>query len=191
MDDVTLTSGQAAAVFDLPVSTLRWWEKEGLVQPLAGPGGRRRYGRDELRRIALVCLFRQAGMMSLDDVRNVFAGKTHGHDWRDTVLARIDGIDRQRARLDSARRYLAHLLICERDDPTHCHLMDRDIAAHTPWTAGSDKTSGDGTDDDRESVVEQAVCEVCGAAVARSATGRPRRYCSHACRQRAYRHRTG
>ncbi|WP_037070066.1 MerR family transcriptional regulator [Pseudonocardia acaciae] len=183
MDRDVLTIGQAAATFGLPVSTLRWWEREGLVQPLSGAGGRRAYGPHELRRIALIQLFRQTGMMSLDDVRNVFSGTTNTHDWRDTVTSRIAVIDRQRARLDSARRYLTHLLICENDDPTRCHLMDRDIAAHTSWPPGDrDETS-------RDETVDDDTCEVCGLPVVRPATGRPRRYCSHACRQRAYRRR--
>lgn len=45
-----------------------------------------------------------------------------------------------------------------------------------------DKTS-DGTDGSR--------CVVCGGAVGSASTGRPRDYCSHACRQRAYRQRRG
>lgn len=35
------------------------------------------------------------------------------------------------------------------------------------------------------------VCPVCGEAVPRTATGRPRKYCSRACQQRAYRTRKG
>lgn len=185
MDRVTLSIGQAAATFGLPASTLRWWEKEGLVQPLSGAGGRRGYGPDELRRIALIQLFRQTGMMSLDDVRNVFTGTTNAHDWRDTVTNRIASIDQQRAQLDSARRYLTHLLICENDDPTRCHLMDRDIATHTPWSGVGDETARDET----EGRSGAGTCEACGEPVPRPTTGRPRRYCSHACRQRAYRRR--
>ncbi|GGL14575.1 TetR/AcrR family transcriptional regulator C-terminal domain-containing protein [Planomonospora parontospora] len=36
---------------------------------------------------------------------------------------------------------------------------------------------------------ETMACAVCGTAVVRPASGRPRTYCSHACRQRAYRDR--
>ncbi|MFV2172912.1 TetR/AcrR family transcriptional regulator C-terminal domain-containing protein [Actinomadura sp. LOL_016] len=44
----------------------------------------------------------------------------------------------------------------------------------------------DETADDR---APAAACPVCGDAVPETATGRPRRYCSRACRQRAYRTR--
>jgi hypothetical protein len=41
-----------------------------------------------------------------------------------------------------------------------------------------------------ETIVREPVgarCQVCGATLPRAGTGRPRRYCGSACRQRAYR----
>ncbi|WP_283135142.1 TetR/AcrR family transcriptional regulator [Rhizohabitans arisaemae] len=46
----------------------------------------------------------------------------------------------------------------------------------------------DETGDERR---DESRCVVCGEAVAAAATGRPRDYCSRACRQRAYRKRKG
>jgi hypothetical protein len=49
--------------------------------------------------------------------------------------------------------------------------------------AERDETIGDDDEDG------QLVCALCGEAVPRAATGRPRDYCSRACQQRAYRMR--
>ncbi|WP_084549952.1 TetR/AcrR family transcriptional regulator [Actinomadura rifamycini] len=46
-------------------------------------------------------------------------------------------------------------------------------------------------DETADAPAPSAVCPVCGDAVPGTATGRPRTYCSRACRQRAYRTRKG
>lgn len=42
---------------------------------------------------------------------------------------------------------------------------------------------------EKRDVMRDETCQVCGQAVARAASGRPRAYCSRACQQRAYRNR--
>lgn len=50
--------------------------------------------------------------MSIDEIATVLAAD--GPEWRGTVAARIAAVEEQRARLDSARDYLNHLLTCRR-----------------------------------------------------------------------------
>ena len=46
--------GEVAARFDLPTNVLRHWETVGLLRPPRDPAGRRRYGEDEVVRIAVI-----------------------------------------------------------------------------------------------------------------------------------------
>ncbi len=44
--------GDVAARFELPTNVLRHWESVGLLRPPRDSAGRRRYGEDEVVRIA-------------------------------------------------------------------------------------------------------------------------------------------
>ncbi|WP_459961517.1 MerR family transcriptional regulator [Nocardia sp. IFM 10818] len=101
--------------FDLPVSTLHYWERRGLITPHRRSGWRY-YDRDQLYRIALIRLWRDTGQLSLDEIATVLAGRTATHDWRDTVAARIEAVDSQLRKLKTTRAYLTHLLECQRDN---------------------------------------------------------------------------
>ena len=100
--------------FGLPISTLHYWERRGLVTP-DRRYGRRYYDTDQLHRIALIQLWRDTGQLSLDEIATVLAGRTATHDWRDTVTARMNAIDAQVVQLTTARTYLSHLLGCPRE----------------------------------------------------------------------------
>ncbi|HEX4251432.1 MAG TPA: MerR family transcriptional regulator [Pseudonocardia sp.] len=58
--------GEAAATFGLAVSTLPYWEQRGQISPAGRRGTWRRYGADEMHRIGLIQLWRDAGMLSLE-----------------------------------------------------------------------------------------------------------------------------
>ncbi|WP_394814032.1 MerR family transcriptional regulator [Streptomyces litchfieldiae] len=181
-----MTIGEVSALFGLAPSTLRWWERQGLISPRRTEGSRRVYGRDELRRIAFVYICRTMAMMPLDAIADVLAdGAASGH-WQDTVRARVSALDQQIERITAARGYLTHMLRCTHQDPTRCPHLDREIHRHTPWRTGRDESPPPGRP---RNETAQGVCPACGHPVPRSATGRPRTYCSNACRQRAHRRR--
>ncbi|MFF0745548.1 MerR family transcriptional regulator [Streptomyces sp. NPDC004111] len=103
--------------FELPVSTLHYWERRGLLTPHRR-SGRRYYDADQLYRIALIRLWRVTGQLSLDEIAGALSGvatRTPADDWRETVTARIAVIEDRLAQLDTARRYLRGLLDCPRD----------------------------------------------------------------------------
>jgi MerR family copper efflux transcriptional regulator len=125
--------GQAAALFGLAPSTVRWWEKEGVLPPSRQAGGKRRYDRADLRRIGLAYLCAVTGMMPLDQTAIVTSGETDNDSWQRAVRAQIARLDEQCARLLSARDYLAHLLTCTSDDPTvDCPHLEDELMRHTP-----------------------------------------------------------
>ncbi|GAU70184.1 putative MerR family transcriptional regulator [Streptomyces sp. NBRC 110611] len=111
---------QVADHFGLPLSTLHYWERRGLVTPHRR-FGQRHYDADQIYRIALIRLWRTTGQMSLDEIAAVLSGRADTPGWRDTVTARIAALEAQMAQLDIARGYLRGLLACPRGDaPEHC-----------------------------------------------------------------------
>lgn len=103
---------EAADHFGLPLSTLHFWERRGLLQPHRRAGVRC-YDTDQLYRIALIQMWREQGQMSIDEIASLLAADGTA-EWRETVAARIAAVEEQRAKLDGARDYLGYLLNCER-----------------------------------------------------------------------------
>ncbi|WP_116203415.1 MerR family transcriptional regulator [Amycolatopsis circi] len=103
--------GEVSARFDVPVSTLHYWESCGLIEPRRRSGWRF-YDQDQLYRIALIRTWRETGHLSLDDIAALLG--THGErgDWRRTVTARIEAIQDEVTRLLDAQAYLQHLMTC-------------------------------------------------------------------------------
>ncbi|MFI1868287.1 helix-turn-helix domain-containing protein [Streptomyces jumonjinensis] len=153
--------GEAAALYGLAPSTVRWWERQGVLDPPARVGGKRLYD------------------------------------------------------LKAALEYLRHLRLCEDDDIVrHCPVLESELSAHTPRgrvpgadliTAARAARGGgarrEGTAARDETPVKHPPggekpggrvpvwCPGCRGPVVPVPRGRPRTYCSAACRQRRYRSR--
>ena len=106
--------------------------------------------------------------------------------------------------LEASKDYLRHLMCCEDDDIAECRFLEREVSAHTPRgrvsdsdlvaaaRAAGDTLVRDETPADRSPREENpARCNGCRGPVPQSSRGRPRKYCSRACQQRAYRARRG
>ena len=118
---------EVAAGFGLPISTLHYWERCGLVTPHRR-SGRRCYDRDQLYRIALLRVWRETGRLSLDDIAAALGVRATDRSWRDTVSARIEAIDAEAARLETARAYLTHLLGCRYEGvPDECPRFREEV----------------------------------------------------------------
>lgn len=109
--------GEVAALFGLKTSALRYWEDQGLLEPSGRKSGRRVYDQDDLRRITLIATWRNTGLMELQEIRVVLNGGSDTRTWRQTVQARMNAINAQRERLDTAHNYLAQLATCPCDHP--------------------------------------------------------------------------
>ncbi|NQE91590.1 MerR family transcriptional regulator [Nocardia terpenica] len=111
---------QVADHFAIPLSTLHYWERRGLLTP-ARRGGQRYYDRDQLYRIALIRLWRSTAHMSIDEIATILGDSTRPHNWRDIVTARITTIETTLTELATARTYLHLLLACPHDNALdHC-----------------------------------------------------------------------
>jgi DNA-binding transcriptional MerR regulator len=135
--DRSFSIGEVAHRFGVAVSTLRWWEKRGLLVPASRQSGQRRYGQAELRRVALIQMCQSTAMMSLEEIGALLAGSTCDGDWRAAVRHRIAVCDDQLARVTAARAYLSHMLECPSDHPTdNCPYLAEHIDRHMEEVAG-------------------------------------------------------
>ncbi|WP_369386666.1 MerR family transcriptional regulator [Streptomyces sp. CG1] len=97
-----LTIGEVSERLEISAPTLRYWEERGLLRPATRQSGRRLYGATELRRIALIRIWQESGMLSLDEIATVLTGRAETGHWRDTVHGRLAAIDEQTDRLARA-----------------------------------------------------------------------------------------
>ncbi|MGO2036365.1 MAG: MerR family transcriptional regulator [Brevibacterium sp.] len=109
--------GDAAEELGVAAHVLRHWEDEGVVVPGRTSSGHRDYSAEHLSRCRIVLSCQSVGM-SLAEIRAVLH---RGESGRGPLIdARIEGIRRQRAALDSAERFLLHVRGCRHDLITRC-----------------------------------------------------------------------
>ncbi|ALG11913.1 MerR family transcriptional regulator [Kibdelosporangium phytohabitans] len=97
--------------FAIPISTLHYWERRGLLSPHRR-SGRRCYDTDQVYRIALIQLWRETGLMSIDEISAILTGQSTKDEWRTAVRDRVGAIEARIAKLGTAVTYLTHLLAC-------------------------------------------------------------------------------
>lgn len=105
-----LTVGQVAARAGVPVSTLHYYEAEGLIQSWRTDANHRRYDRAELRRIAVIRVAQSVGV-PLTEIKEVLDGlperrrikkadwEAVSEIWRARLEARIADLQRLRDQL--------------------------------------------------------------------------------------------
>lgn len=107
-----LSIGAVAQATGLSIDTLRYYEKAGLLLDPAprDPGGRRRYGRDDLDWLAGLIMLRETGMSIADVRRMAQLSRIAG-----TEAERLDVLEEHRLRvLTELERTQAHLLALEK-----------------------------------------------------------------------------
>jgi MerR family transcriptional regulator, redox-sensitive transcriptional activator SoxR len=110
--DRPLTAGQVADRSGVAVSTLHFYEAKGLVKSWRSGGNQRRYGRDVLRRVAIIKVAQRLGLplsmikQAIDSLPN---GRTPtardwkrlSAEWRKELDRRIELLQKLRGQLDS------------------------------------------------------------------------------------------
>ncbi|MEM9531101.1 MAG: redox-sensitive transcriptional activator SoxR [Pseudomonadota bacterium] len=106
----SLSVGRVADRCGVPVSTLHFYEKQGLIHSSRTPGNQRRYGNDVIRRVSLIKAAQRLGI-SLQEIGEVFAelppfrapGKRAwvrlSKSWKGRLDARIAALEQLRDRL--------------------------------------------------------------------------------------------
>jgi DNA-binding transcriptional MerR regulator len=119
-DGPLLTIGQLAAETGVPSSTIRFWERKGLLAPAGRRSGQRRYEPTAARSLALLRLCQEAGLTLADirrfrDERAVTPGS-----WHTLVEQKLADVERQITALEHARKLLSHAATCHHDDLLAC-----------------------------------------------------------------------
>ncbi|MET8258306.1 MerR family transcriptional regulator [Micromonospora sp. NPDC005205] len=118
MKSSPMTIGEVADHFGLPAHVLRHWESVGLLRPVRVTGGRRRYTRDDLFRVASILRAKQAGL-SLSDIR-AFLAAGDPATRKDVLRRNHDAVQARMAALRSALDLLAAGLNCSHEDISTC-----------------------------------------------------------------------
>ncbi len=115
--NVDWSIGEVAARFGLETHVLRHWEDVHLLTPARDGAGRRRYGRDDVVRVATVIRSKAAGM-SLEQIQVLLDGEAAG---RHQVLeAHIADLDRRMEEMVRSRAMTEHALRCRAHDIATC-----------------------------------------------------------------------
>lgn len=131
MDPVPI--GEAARLLGVNTSALRYYEEIGLIQPYARVGGRRTYGRAELRRLAFIQMAQELGF-SLDVIAQIVTQS--GERWRRAIDDQATQLEIMIERARLAREFLLHARECPAPNPvqdceTLIQTLDRRLAGAT------------------------------------------------------------
>ena len=121
-----LTIGEVAEQAHVATSTIRYYERRGLLNPDTRQSGRRRYRTETLRRLVFIGMLQDAGL-SLDDIDGILNAATVA-EWKAIAGRRLEILDKQIIKLQHAREFLALALLCRFDHPaTDCKIMGAEI----------------------------------------------------------------
>jgi MerR family redox-sensitive transcriptional activator SoxR len=132
--DELLTIGEVARRAGVATSTVRFYERRGLLHADARRSGQRRYRPESLRRLIFIGMLQDAGL-SLDDITGVLDAASVT-EWKAIARERLTVLDAEIARLQRAREYLEGALLCRFDHPaTDCQIMGLEIDRRLALTA--------------------------------------------------------
>ena len=121
-----MTIGEVAQRAKVATSTIRYYERRGLLNADTRQSGQRRYRTGTLRRLVFIGMMRDVGL-TLDEVHGILAAATAA-EWKPIAGQRLAALDEQIAKLQLARTLLAGALWCRFDHPaTDCSVMGAEI----------------------------------------------------------------
>lgn len=144
-----LTIGELATLSRVPATTLRYYEKCGLLEPPERVGGQRRYDPSVVGRLMVIRFCRVAGL-GLDEIATVLADDSPGRSaTKDLARAHIVAIDDQITKLQMARRMMAAAAncVCPTLETCECHAMDDAVAELRAFLTA--ELAAEGVDDSR------------------------------------------
>ncbi|MBV8951405.1 MAG: MerR family transcriptional regulator [Actinobacteria bacterium] len=102
-------------------SALRFYERQGLIEPAGRRNGQRCYDPSIFERLAFVDLCQRAGLT----VREIGAVLHQDEDygWRAVARRRLDELEEQLQSLEQARTALQHLMYCRHRSVASCPIV--------------------------------------------------------------------
>ncbi len=133
-----LTIGDFAARAGVATSTLRYYEKEGLISSTRTGGNQRRYQRAELRRVAFIRIAQQVGI-TLEEIREALSALPESRTPTKADWARLSAhwrrrLDERIALMERLRDQLTGCIGCGCLSLKRCSLYNPDdrLAAAGP-----------------------------------------------------------
>lgn len=121
-----MTIGEVAALAGVATSTLRYYERRGLVVADARSSGQRRYRPATVRRLVFVQMLQDAGL-SLDEIARILEADDNA-SWQAIAHECRAHLDDEIERLTHARALLDGALLCRFDHPLdECRIMNDEI----------------------------------------------------------------
>jgi MerR family redox-sensitive transcriptional activator SoxR len=125
-----LTVGQVAMRAGVAVSTLHFYEARGLIRSHRTAGNQRRYGRDVLRRVAIIRVAQDVGIPLAEiaaTLNSLPEGRTPTReDWNRLSTAWRDQLDRRISQLKKLRDGLSDCIGCGCMSIDRCPLRNRE-----------------------------------------------------------------
>jgi DNA-binding transcriptional MerR regulator len=112
----------------VPASTLRYYEKKGLIVSLGPQGARRRFADGIVDQLALISLGQAAGL-SLDEIRSMFSPDGQPHIDRQLLRDKADEIDALIKRLRAMSNGLRHAAECPAPSHAECPTFRKLVKA--------------------------------------------------------------
>jgi len=111
-----LSVGELSRRSGVPVSTLHFYEAEGLIRGWRSAGNQRRFPRGILRRVAIIKVAQRAGV-SLKEIKDALARLPQDRaptpdDWANMSAAWRDGLDERIRKLVAIRDQLTSCIGC-------------------------------------------------------------------------------
>ncbi|RUO25530.1 MerR family transcriptional regulator [Aliidiomarina minuta] len=118
--DISKVAKQSA----VPASTLRFYEKKGLIQSSGRQGIRRQFAPSVFERLALIALGRSAGF-SLDEIVQMLGTDKHPQIDRQALSDKAEELDSSIRKLTAMRDGLRHAAVCSAPSHLECPKFRR------------------------------------------------------------------
>ncbi len=118
-----MTIGELATQSGMPASTIRYWERIGVLPRPARVSGQRRYPPDALQRLAVLRLAQACGFR-LEEMRHLLHGFGAGvkppRPWQELARRKQQELDEQIVRLKAMQRVVDRVMQCQCLELSEC-----------------------------------------------------------------------
>ncbi|CAG9181178.1 helix-turn-helix domain-containing protein [Cupriavidus pinatubonensis] len=119
----------------VPASTLRYYEKMGLIVSLGPQGARRSFADNVVDQLALISLGQAAGL-SLEEIRSMFSPDGQPNIDRQMLVEKADEIDALIKRLRAMSHGLRHAAACPAPSHAECPTFRKLLKAASSGAIG-------------------------------------------------------
>lgn len=126
----------------VPASTLRYYEKKGLIASVGRQGIRRRFAPAVLNQLALIALGQAAGL-SLDEIGSMLSPNGGSEINRQLLATKADEINQTIKQLRAVSRGLRHAAACTAPSHAECPTFQRLLKAAASGALASRRQSKD------------------------------------------------